>query len=112
MWTAWHERQDKAVKGRHKTVMRFLTGGTWERPHFKALHGKKYKGLSEIIVGSGVEWRLIGNRNSGEDTFTIVMICNHKGAVYKPTDALDTAAERWKEMQDGLLGIELDDPPC
>jgi len=53
------------------------------------------------------EWRLIGYRDAQKDTYTIVMICNHKGHVYQPADALATAARRWKEMQNGVQGIKL-----
>lgn len=111
MWNAWFCVQDGAVRGRHATAMRFLSAGHWGKPHFKRLKGKHLKGLSEIIVGSGVEWRLIGHWDSAASTFTLTMICNHKDRVYKPTDAFEVAMDRWKAMKNGLQGITLDAHP-
>lgn len=107
MWTHWHSTCDPGVRGRHKTVMRFLVAGYWQMPHFKPLRGKEYKGLGEIRIGSGVEWRIIGHRDAALDTFFVLTICNHKGRVYKPVDALGQAALRLKEVNDGLKGILL-----
>jgi hypothetical protein len=111
MWTVWHSQQNGEIKGRHATVMRFLTAGHWLKPHFKSLQGKHLKGLGEIVIGSGVQWRLFGHRDVAQDTFTLLVICNHKDGVYKPVNAFDTAIERWKEMQKGLDGIVLNDHP-
>jgi hypothetical protein len=109
MWTKWHSAQDDAVKGKHATAMRFLTAGHWKEPHFKPLGGKA-KGLSEICIHSEVQWRLIGYR-SEKETFTVLVICNHKNRVYDPKDAFKTAAKRWKLMKDGLVGVSLNVHP-
>jgi hypothetical protein len=99
------------VKARHAVVMRFLSAGSWGIPHYKPLKGKALKGLGEIIVGAGVEWRLIGHRDQSLDSFTVLIICNHKSQIYKPADAFETAAARWKEMRNGLQGVRLDAHP-
>lgn len=111
MWTAWLRAQNVAVKARHAVVMRFLIAGHWQRPHFRPLTGRHVKGLGEIRVGAEVEWRLIGNRNATADTFTLLVICNHKEGIYKPHDTFETAMQRWKEMRGGLKGIELNAHP-
>jgi hypothetical protein len=111
MWTAWHRLQDGAVRAKHATAMRFLTAGIWKMPHYRPLTGKHVKGLGEIRVRGDVQWRLIGFRDTGKDTFTIVMICNHKGGVYKPVDAFEISADRRKEMLNGLRGVALNVHP-
>lgn len=111
MWTEWHGQQNGAVRGRHAAVLRFLIAGHWKEPYYKLLKGKPYKGLGEIRIRGDVEWRLIGHREQSSDTFTVVMICNHKGTVYQPHDALLTAVRKWKEMENGLEGDKLDVHP-
>jgi hypothetical protein len=59
-----------------------------------------------------VEWRLIGRRDQQEDSFTLLIICHHKGKVYTPQNALETASRRWREVENGLERIERNDPPA
>ena len=59
-----------------------------------------------------MEWRLIGRRDQQEDSFTLLLICYHKGKVYTPTNALDTALARWRKVEIGLKRIERNDPPA
>ena len=91
--------------------MRFLSDGHWQRPHYRELTGKP-QGLGEIRISAEVEWRLIGRRDEAEDSFTLLIICHHKGKAYTPTNALDTALARWREIENGLERIERNDPPA
>ena len=111
MWTLWYSQQNQSVKARHAVAMRFLVAGHWAMPHYRPLQGKDFRGLGEIRVGGDVEWRLVGHRDTQHDAYTVVVICNHKGRVYQPTDALATAARRWREMQNGLVGVRLNVHP-
>lgn len=107
LWTAWHQQQNPSVRAKHAVAMRFLTAGHWKVPHYKPLQGGNYTGLGEIIISAGVEWRLLGRRDIATDAYLVLIICNHKGRVYTPKNALKTAAARWKEVQQGLERIDL-----
>ena len=111
LWARWFAQQSKRAQAKHATVMRFLSDGHWQRPHYRELTGKP-QGLGEIRVSTEVEWRLIGRRDEAEDSFTLLIICHHKGKVYTPTNALDTALARWREIENGLERIERNDPPA
>ncbi len=112
MWANWHGQRNAAVKGRHAAVMRILSCGHWRGPHFKLLRGEHLRGLGEIRITGEVQWRLIGHRDMNRDSFTLVMICQHKDSVYQPRDAFDVAAKRWRQLQSGLVGVKLHAYPC
>ena len=90
--------------------MRFLAAGNWQRPHYRELTGA-CQGLGEIRVSAEVEWRLIGRRDTAEDSFTVLIICRHKDRNYDPRDALETAMRRWHEIENGFERKERDGPP-
>ncbi len=111
LWAHWFAQQRKRAQARHATVMRFLSAGHWKAPHYRDLVGE-HQGLGEIKISAEVEWRLIGRRDQQEDSFTLLIICHHKGKVYTPTNALDTALARWRKVEIGLKRIERNDPPA
>lgn len=111
LWACWFAQQSKRAQAKHATVMRFLSAGHWKAPHYRDLVGE-HQGLGEIKISAEVEWRLIGRRDQQEDSFTLLIICHHKGKVYTPTNALDTALARWRKVEIGLKRIERNDPPA
>ena len=92
--------------------MRSLSAGHWQRPHYRELTGA-HKGLGEIKISAEVEWRLIGQRDKQENSFTVLVICFHKDQNYSPKDALGTALRRWREIKNGCQQRrERNEPPA
>lgn len=72
----------------------------WKKPH--ALKLKGFQELYEIrYQDHRQQTRAIGFFGPREAEFTITLICTHKGNVYKPHDALQTAADRAKAILAG-----------
>ena len=76
----------------------------WEGPDYRtSLTG--YKGLGELRWYScNKQHRLIGFFMGG--VWYAVMGCTHKQQIYKPTDALDTADKRKREIETGKVRTE------
>ena len=106
-WSTERGREGAARRGPEILNRGALEGAVLQAPQRQALQGLG----REIRIRGDVEWRLIGHREQSSDTFTVVMICNHKGTVYQPHDALLTAVRKWKEMENGLEGDKLDVHP-
>ncbi len=111
LWAHWLARQSKRAQAKHAVVMRFLSDGHWQSPHWRALVGA-YQGLGEIRIAADRQWRLIGRREEAENAFTLLMICYHKDKVYDPRDALETALRRWREIENGLERTARHDHPA
>lgn len=72
----------------------------WHTPHAKKLQG--VKDLYEIrFKANGVQHRPLGFFGPGPSEFTILILATHKDDVYKPSSAIDTAAQRRKAIQSG-----------
>ena len=83
---------DEFIKSMRKTR-------EWTLPHYR-LRLRGYKGLGELRWHSGKkQHRLIGYLKG--ETFFAVMGCTHKGSVYDPHDALDTAEQRKSQIERG-----------
>jgi hypothetical protein len=103
-WRAWYDKQDAQVKGRHDNVFRILESRSdWREPYAKKLHD----GLLEIRLTGRVQHRLLGFcwPNTPFE-FVFVIACTHKGALYKPKNALGTASQRKTELLDGSTWIK------
>lgn len=103
-WRVWYDAQDEQVRGHHDNVFRFLESRpNWTRPHAKKLDD----GLVEIILKTRVQHRLLGFCWPGRRLeFIIVVPCTHKGNVYDPKDALQTAGKRMREIIAGSTWIK------
>ncbi len=75
------------------------TSPVWREPWCKRL--KHRSGLIEVKVDTRVAYRILGFTGPERFTFKIMLICNHKGRVYDPPDAIRTAARRKKEVETG-----------
>lgn len=76
---------------------------SWHEPKAKKLVG--FDGLYEIrFKANNSATRAIGYFGPGPNEFTILIICNHKGNVYKPADAIETAASRRKQIDAQVAG--------
>lgn len=75
----------------------------WNGPEYDCLSGKNYAGLGEIRWRGDQRkpLRLIGFQ-SAADQFTLLVGCSHKGTVYTPPEALDTAVTRRNDLQSGI----------
>ena len=73
----------------------------WELPHYRArIQG--YRGLGELRwKAEQKQHRLIGYFSG--DVWIAVMGCTHKGKIYDPRDALETADRRRKEIESGKV---------
>jgi hypothetical protein len=102
-WRKWYDDQLSEVRARHDDVFRFLE----QREQWRgAAHAKSLDdGLVEILLKTGVQHRLLGfywPRGKGiRLSFTFLLPCTHKGQVYNPKDALETAKKRMRELQNG-----------
>jgi hypothetical protein len=75
---------------------------SWTEPHAKKIGGD----LVEIILKTKVQHRLFGFYwPKGRFNFTFLLPCTHKGSVYDPKDAFDTAETRIKELKKGTNWI-------
>jgi hypothetical protein len=83
----------------------------WTHPDIDGLTGERYQGLSELRWKCGKPHRIIGYtvqipdecRPEGKRHGIFVMLigCKHDARKYYPTECLDTAADRRKEIKDG-----------
>lgn len=55
--------------------------------------------------GDNRQYRLLGLFGPGRKQATFLIGCHHKGRVYTPTDALDTAYKRARELSEGKAGV-------
>lgn len=75
---------------------------SWGGKEFKRLSGDAYQGLGEIRFNDGgVPHRLIGTNGPGKGEYTFLIGCTHKDKVYDPPNAMDTAAQRRKQLESG-----------
>lgn len=84
-----------------RAKVRFLAGTSsqldWHEPRAKKL--TNCNGLYEIrFKAHRAQARAIGTFGPGSDEFTILILADHKQNVYRPTDALNTAQRRRKEL--------------
>jgi hypothetical protein len=102
-WRAWYDRQDASVRGRHDDVFRFLEARiNWTEPHAKKFNNEP---MVEIILKGKVQHRLLGFYWPRRLSFTFVLTCTHKGNVYAPKNALNTARGRIDELIAGSTRI-------
>jgi len=59
------------------------------------------KDLIEVRLSGRVMWRILGFYGSERRQFVVVGACNHKGKVYEPKEALNTARRMIKEIKAG-----------
>jgi len=71
----------------------------WGNPDFKILSGKN-SGMGEIRFKSaqGTPIRVVGMKGETGGQYILLIGCSHKGKVYDPPDALDTAIQRKKTL--------------
>lgn len=79
----------------------------WGLPDFKRMSGGHMAGLGEIRWKSpqGTPLRVIGMAGTVSGQYVLLIGFSHKGQVYNPPDALDTAVKRKRELANGSGGI-------
>ena len=73
----------------------------WQVPQWKKV--QSYAGLYEIrYKANNNQTRALGKFcETTENMFVITMICTHKGKVYDPPNAFETAEKRYKSISKG-----------
>lgn len=72
----------------------------WHLPHARKLAGREK--LHEIRYrAKRCATRAVGRFVAETHRFAITIICSHKQSIYKPVDALATAAKRADQVEDG-----------
>ena len=104
-WRNWYDSLDGAGQGRHDIVFDFLESRPkWSEPYSKKLTDED--DLVEIILKTKIQHRLMGFYWPERLNFTILLPCNHKGTVYDPPNAIETAKSRIKELKNGKRWIK------
>jgi hypothetical protein len=96
---------DKFLKDRVKEAK-------WGYPVIDGLKGEKYQGLSELRWRCGRPHRIIGyslntpkidgpKEEQHAGVFVMLIGCTHDGKKYYPTECLDSASDRKKEIEQG-----------
>ena len=84
----------------------------WSYPIIDGLRGEKYQGLSELrwkcgrphrIIGYTLSIPKVGGKKEEQHAGIFVMLigCQHNGKKYYPTECLDSAVARKKEIEQG-----------
>jgi len=83
----------------------------WSSPDIAALHGKRYRGLTELRWRSGrVPYRLLGYaRRQPEEAllgeYVLLIGCTHNARKYDPPSALESARRYREEILEGKARI-------
>lgn len=98
-WLDWYNDRNIPEQAKHDEVFEVLESRvSWQGSGYAEMLKGGHK-IVEIKVKKGVQWRLMGFYGANKQTFILTMICNHKGTVYDPPSAIDTAVSRMKEIQ-------------
>lgn len=109
LWKRWYDAQNRRVQAKHDSVLRILRSVTiWGNPYFHPLGNN---GIHQIIIKTDVQWRVLGYRSKDLNEFTVVGVCNHKGNVYQPRDAQETAERIMSEILNGNAKRIACEPP-
>ncbi|MGB9429195.1 MAG: hypothetical protein WCC11_04865 [Gammaproteobacteria bacterium] len=98
----WCEKLSEKGSARLAAILEHLEQSkSWQKPEFKRLSGKAYKDLGEIrFKADNVQHRIIGMNGPAEGTYTLLIGCTHKDNIYEPPNALVTAVQRKKNLED------------
>ena len=99
----WYDRLSPTVQADVDELLETLKKKEkWDDSEFRArLKGKAGKGLSEIKWKSErTQYRLIGMFCPGHE-YIFLIGCTHKASIYDPPNAIETAAERKKDLANG-----------
>ncbi len=96
----WYNKQGSDVQAEMDVFLQTMSvTQNWVWPQWDSLHGKQ-KGLYELrFKVRKVQYRLIAFREGS--VCTLLIACTHKQDVYNPTNALDTAVTRRKQLANG-----------
>ena len=95
-----------------KTRLDYMKDPALWKKYYETLKGDPCKGLGEIKFTAGnVQYRLVGFQRPGCE-FVILIGCTHKQDVYKPRDALTTAATRMREVKNGEAKVRQYEANC
>ncbi|HXK28007.1 MAG TPA: hypothetical protein VJ646_07115 [Candidatus Binatia bacterium] len=71
----------------------------WDSRDFERLKGQKYKSLFEHKFKScGKQHRILGCFGPEPRQYTFLLGCTHKGKIYDPPEAFDTALRRKSQL--------------
>ena len=98
----WRKGLDPQARSDADTFLKNMAKSTeWSYPDIQGLRGKKYRGLTELRwVAGNVQHRIIGYQID-DHRYLMLIGCTHKQQRYKPTECLDTAVDRRKNIERG-----------
>jgi hypothetical protein len=106
---SWISGQSEEVQFGFKTVLKNTAkiGNHLQWGGFKFLKGepKKERIWQLDFFADGKQYRLLGVFPGGRKTAALLLGCYHKGVVYTPHDALETACKRAKALREGKAGL-------
>ena len=91
-------RKELTIQGREdlETLLSTLAKQKqWSKPDFKTLSGMN-SGMGEFRFKTteGTPLRVVGMKGNASGQYILLIGCSHKGKVYDPPDALETAVKR------------------
>jgi phage-related protein len=103
----WYDRLLMRERADFDAFIRILAKtAEWKYPDFRWLQGKKYRGIGEIRFDSEKKaHRVVGYFSLTSHQYVMLIGCFHKQRVYTPANALDTAVQRKKLLEQGRGGI-------
>jgi hypothetical protein len=95
----------KRVRARFHTILRYLSvTPIWKEPYYKKLADGD--GVGEVLVTvNNFQHRVFGFQGPGKSQFTFLLACYHKDNVYSPSNAIDTAMQRKKDVNGNRVKI-------
>jgi phage-related protein len=104
--TEWYESQTATVRAgfdAERAILGALPSHHWVHPHYKRLSRKAARfGIGEIRwKADNKAYRVLGFFGPEEGQYSMMIGCFHKQRRYAPTDAIETAIKRCKEVLNG-----------
>jgi len=98
----WYDGLSKPAQADFLTLVSQLEVlKNWTMPEFRPLRGKNFKGLGELRFRIEKKHHRVIGFASKQDEYVLLIGCFHKGDVYNPRDALETAIKRKKLVESG-----------
>ena len=105
---AWYQELSDAGKFQFDSLLKNLskTANHLEWIGFKLLKGepRKERVWQLDFIADGRQYRVLGVFGSVRKTAVLLLGCYHKGKVYNPPDALETATKRAKKLRENKAG--------
>lgn len=113
LWQRWYDGEaEKRGRAKHDFVfgvLEQLPRSRWLPLHFKKIQGQE--GVFEVLIATNFAWRILVTLSQDNSIMTVLLTCNHKGNVYDPREALQTAGKRRRDLDNGTAQSKKCDRP-